>query len=116
MQFWKYFTKSMLVVAALVACAIFVVTKVTTTTQKEQYSESVSSSVSTTQLDRLVLPLEGVIIKANTNDIEEYINAATQEEKDEILEKLLNNPDNTVISIEKSDPPSAGGDAVAHNN
>lgn len=116
MKLRKEFTVSLLVVAVLVACTILVITRVTTATQEELYSESDSSSTSTTQIDRLVLPIEGVIIKANADDIEEYINATTQAEKDEILEKLLNNPDNTVISIEKSDPPSAGGEAVAHNN
>ena len=116
MKLRKVFTVSLLVVAMLVACAILVITRVTTSTQEELYSESDSSGTSTTQRDRLFLPIEGVLIKAKADDIEEYINATTQAEKDEILEKLLNNPDNTVISIEKSDPPSAGGEAIAHSN
>lgn len=65
---------------------------------------------------RLVLPIEGVIIKARLVDLEEYTNATTQEEKNEILEKLLNDPDNVIINTEKRTPPSKGGEAVAFTN
>ena len=58
-----------------------------------------------------------IITEANEKgrlvDLEEYTRAATQEDKNEILEKLLNDPNNKIINTEKRTPPSKGGEAVA---
>ena len=63
---------------------------------------------------RLILPLEGVIIKGKLDDLEEYSVADSQVEKDRVLEKLLDDPENVVIYIEKTSPPATDGEAVAH--
>ena len=63
------------------------------------------------KMGRLILPVEGVRIKGKQIDLDEYINAETQEEKNKILEKLLNDPDNVVTYTEKKNPPSTGGEA-----
>lgn len=65
------------------------------------------------EVGKLVLPMEGVIIKGTLADLQKYIHAETEKEKKEVLTALISNPDVTVISISKADPPSTGGGTEA---
>lgn len=109
----RYLVLACLLVVVLVVGAVIAFTTVSNTNIAELNTETGPVNTTTNGKGRLVLPLEGVIIKGKQSDLEEYINAGTQEEKDKILEKLLNDPDNVVLHTEKTSPPSSGGEAVA---
>ncbi|MGI5977600.1 MAG: M56 family metallopeptidase [Candidatus Limivicinus sp.] len=65
------------------------------------------------KLGILYLPTEGVGVKALKADIDLWLNAETETEKQDVLEDLLSNPNNRIINIEKKEAPSKGGKAEA---
>ncbi len=108
----RYLVLASLLAVVLVFGAVIFFTIVANTNVAELNTATGPIHTTTNEMGILTLPLEGVIIKGNQSDLEEYLNAGTQEEKDKVLEKLLNDSDNVVIHTEKKNPPSSGGEAV----
>lgn len=106
------------VFSIVLSLAIILVLLMGFTTKSEAHNlDSIEANAQETksayETSRLFLPLEGVLIKASRADIEQYLNAESDQERETILETLLSNENNTIIPIEKTNPPSQGGTAVA---
>lgn len=116
MKVRKPFAVLVLVISLLVVGTVIAYGAGEVTNKKNLNSTTTSIITETNETGRLVLPIEGLIIKGRLVALEEYTHATTQEEKNEILEKLLNDPDNVIINTVKRTPPSNGGEAVAFIN
>ena len=113
MKVRKPFAVLVLIIFLLVVGTVIAYSTGEVTNKKNLNSTTTSIITEANEKGRLVLPIEGLIIKGRLVDLEEYTRAATQEDKNEILEKLLNDPNNKIINTEKRTPPSKGGEAVA---
>lgn len=113
MKVRKPFAVLVLIIFLLVVGTVIAYSTGEITNKKNLNSTTTSIITEANEKGRLVLPIEGLIIKGRLVDLEEYTRAATQEDKNEILEKLLNDPNNKIINTEKRTPPSKGGEAVA---
>lgn len=61
----------------------------------------------------LILPTEGVRIHALQVDIDSFKYAETEEEKEKVLQELLNNPNNKIVEMTPTEEPSKGGSTEA---
>lgn len=113
MKYKKSSAFSILLSFVIVLILLIVFTTKSETQDLITSQSSVQNTESETVPSRLFLPLEGVLIKASRADIEQYLNAESDQERERILESLLSDENNTIIEIEKTIPPSQGGAAVA---
>lgn len=67
----------------------------------------------TEEMGILILPTEGVRIHALQVDIDSFKYAETEEEKEKVLQELLNNPNNKIVEMTPTEEPSKGGSTEA---
>lgn len=67
----------------------------------------------TEEMGILILPTEGVRIHALQVDIDSFKYAETEEEKEKVLQELLNNPNNKIVEMTPTEAPSKGGSTEA---